>query len=81
MKNIELEEILLRGIAGDLSVSELSLRLSTDPTLSADEQKIIHLLIHFASDADLRENDLDYDQYLRSQLEMLLAEVKIKTDR
>ena len=67
------------GMAGELSLGQLCSRLSTDITLSADEQTIIHLLIHFVTDADVRANDLEYDQYLRSQLEAMLAEIKIKS--
>jgi hypothetical protein len=78
MKIIQFEELFAKGLAGDIPLSELCSILSTDRTLSADERGIVHSLIHFATDRDVRNKDREYDQYLRAQLDTLLAELKRK---
>ena len=76
MQITELEEILTKAFAGEIPISELCLMLSNDRALLAEEQEIVHLLIHFVTDQDLRDKDREYDQHLRAQLEALVAELR-----
>lgn len=69
MTTSELQELLTKGLRGDIPMEDLTHLLSTDRSLAIREQEMIHMLIHFTSDHDLREKDLEYDQHMRGQID------------
>lgn len=76
MNITELENILCKGMDGKIPLDEVTRLLSTDLTLSANEQNVIHMLVHFITDHDLRINNIEYEQLLREQIDASFKKLK-----
>ena len=71
----ELELVVLRGLAGQMRLDEAS-TIWNASVLSAEQDTLMHQLIHFITDDDLRSRDAQYNQMQRSQILGMLAALK-----
>lgn len=73
-------ELIVSVKAGLIGKEELGRRLSLDAALTPREQKLIHILLHYIEDQDIRERDAEYQKWMNSELDkalqLVLADIK-----
>lgn len=75
MNTAEFLRIFNNSISGKITLDELCSMLSDREAFSAEQQGVLHLLVHYVTDQDLREKDKDYEKYLLDQLHFELSKL------
>jgi hypothetical protein len=75
MNATEFLTIFNNSISGQITLNELCSMLSAEKTFSAEQQGVLHLLVHYVTDQDLRAKDKDYEKYLLDQLRFEISKL------
>lgn len=79
MKLQKLESLVAEAKRGAVDVNGIGRWLSTDSMLTKDEQWLLHALVHYLEDDDLRRGDSRHARYLEEQVDIALQAVRDKS--
>jgi hypothetical protein len=68
MTETQIDELVRRTLEGSIALNELTDVLSSDRSLTSEQQRVVHLLVHFATDEDIRASDAEYDNQFRERI-------------
>lgn len=70
-RKVELIDLVRSFLKGDLKAAELIDHLPKGPSLSREEEKLLHEINHFIADADIHVKDGTDTSYRELQLEQI----------
>lgn len=79
MDTNEFEAFVHRGLFGQLNLDEVPPSICDIPPLSPEQTKVWHQLYHFLMDADLRNEDAQYEEMARKNILKMLATLRART--
>ena len=68
MTTLNVKDLVLMALEGDISLAEATHFLSVNSSLLPDEAALIHTVVHFLTDQDLRKRDSEYDKLMRKSI-------------